>query len=459
MADWMPSLAGRRGPKYLALAAALAEDIASGRLAPGAPLPPQRELAARLGIDLTTVTRALNEVRRDGLIEAAGRRGSFVRDTKTRSPAPAIGAAVDLSMNLTPHPASLHLCERLRDGYRTVLEAPDAAARLHYQEPGGALTDRSAAAEWLRPRLGAIEEDRVMVAGGAQAALSAICHQILAPNSTVIVGRATFPGMKALIEARGYRAVACEADGTGLDPDHLEQLCRTERPAALYCVPTLDNPTTATLPVERRQAIAKIARAHDLTIIEDDAYGALVPDPLAAIATLAPERTWHIASLAKCATPALRIAYVVAPTAGSALRLSSEIHASSIMAPPLNAALATLWLKTGTLAEITQAILRETAARHAILVEVLGGHDLRADPHCPHAWLSLPQSWTPMALAAAIGTGGLSVVPAEAFAATPDAPRAARLSLGAFDDLGSLRRSARRIDALLAGPPGPAALI
>ena len=55
---WMPALGRDGGPVYLAIAKAVAADIASGRLQPGMRLPPQRALAEALGIDFTTVTRA-----------------------------------------------------------------------------------------------------------------------------------------------------------------------------------------------------------------------------------------------------------------------------------------------------------------------------------------------------------------------------------------------------------------
>ena len=87
MVSWQPRLEVGSGPKYLAIAEALLSDIHSGRLKPGDRLPPQRLLAKALGVDLTTVTRAFNEARRQGLIEAKTGRGSFVRRrivTRTR---------------------------------------------------------------------------------------------------------------------------------------------------------------------------------------------------------------------------------------------------------------------------------------------------------------------------------------------------------------------------------------
>ena len=99
----------------------------------------------------------------------------------------------------------------------------------------------------------------------------------------------------------------------------------------LYVIPAIDNPTTATLSEERRHEIVAIARRHNVTIIEDDPYSSLQSDPLTPIAALAPDITWHIATLSKCASPALRIAYVVAPGAAEATRLLAVIGAVNLM--------------------------------------------------------------------------------------------------------------------------------
>ena len=58
MTTWTPDLRPRRGPRYLAIADALADDAGAGRLAPGARLPTHRDLAERLGVTVGTVTRA-----------------------------------------------------------------------------------------------------------------------------------------------------------------------------------------------------------------------------------------------------------------------------------------------------------------------------------------------------------------------------------------------------------------
>src|SRR5665213_3451951 len=87
--SWMPALERTSGPVYLAIAEAVAADITSGRLQPGARLPPQRALAKALGIDFTTVTRAYAEADKRGLVEGRVGHGTYVRQwQKQAAPAP-----------------------------------------------------------------------------------------------------------------------------------------------------------------------------------------------------------------------------------------------------------------------------------------------------------------------------------------------------------------------------------
>lgn len=53
--------------------------IASGELAPGARIPPARELAEQQGVALTTAVRAVEQLRGEGLVETVHGRGSYVR--------------------------------------------------------------------------------------------------------------------------------------------------------------------------------------------------------------------------------------------------------------------------------------------------------------------------------------------------------------------------------------------
>ena len=79
MTIWEPAIAERGGPRYVAIADAIAQDVTSGVLPEGAKLPTHRDLAGRLGVTVGTVTRGYAEAERRGLTVGEVGRGTFVR--------------------------------------------------------------------------------------------------------------------------------------------------------------------------------------------------------------------------------------------------------------------------------------------------------------------------------------------------------------------------------------------
>ncbi|MDD3169836.1 MAG: winged helix-turn-helix domain-containing protein, partial [Eubacteriales bacterium] len=78
MNEWKPVIANNNKPYYKALAEALEADIKTGILKPGEKLPPQRELADQINVNLSTVTRAFRLCELKGLISGVIGRGTFV---------------------------------------------------------------------------------------------------------------------------------------------------------------------------------------------------------------------------------------------------------------------------------------------------------------------------------------------------------------------------------------------
>lgn len=452
---WTPRLVENARMKYLGIVEALETDIRCGMVAPGERLPAQRAIAEALGVDLTTVTRAFNEARRRGLVQAQAGRGTFISETVEGGPhdAPSL---IDLSMNIPPQPAEIDFRKLIPQGLGGVLGTPRGLLSLHYQESTGTAPDRHAAASWLanRPtgRIAGVTPERVVVTGGAQTALYAICDTFLDRGDVVATGAMTYPGLKAVAFQKGLALEPLAMDGQGILPDALEQLCRKRAPKALYVIPSIDNPTTATLPEERRRALIGIARKHGITIIEDDPYAPLRTEQIQAIAGLAPDITWHIATLSKCATPALRVAYVVAPGATGALRLAATLRATVLMAPPLLSALASRWISDGTLDEIARAIRLENAERQKLAASVLGDIGYAADPHGHHLWLQLPSHWRANDFAEHADRAGVSIVPASAFATVAHPIEAVRISLGVAPDRDDLEDGLAQLANLIAQP-------
>jgi DNA-binding transcriptional MocR family regulator len=455
---WMPALTAGT-PLYLAIADAMAADIATGVLQPGQRLPPHRLLAEALGVDLTTVTRAYGEAQRRGLVEAAVGRGTYVREGAAGATGAMAGPEVDLSMNLPPQPEAAGLAGHLAQTTAAVLRAGAARPLMSYQPAGGSPADRAAGAAWLAPLLPGLPGARVLVSGGAQPALMALLLMHTMPGDTVLTEAFCYPGFRAAAAEARVRLHGLTMDAEGILPDALDEACRRLAPKAFYCGPTLQNPTTATMPPARRAAIADVLRRHAVPLIEDDAYGLLPADPPAPIAALAPQLAWYVATLSKTLLPGLRVAYTVAPDEAGAARLQAALRALSQMAPPLTVAVASRWIQAGTAVAIRQAIAEEARARQALARALLPAGSFAAQPDGHHLWLRLPAPWTAPVFAARLRRHGLAVVSDDAFAVGPAPGDSIRLSLGAARDRDALAAALGRIAATLQGGGEPVAEI
>lgn len=447
---WAPQIEGTKGPIYLAIADAIGAAIAAGELRAGQRLPTHRALADTLGVDLTTVTRAYAEARRRDLLQATVGRGTFVR---SQGVAPSVRTKghegpVDLGMNLPPLPADPPLEDLLQQGLSHLLAGSEAAEILTYRSGSGTAEERTAGAVWLRPTLGEVDPERVLICPGAQPALLAVLGIVARPGDVVLADTLTYPGIRGAAAQLGLRLVGVAADADGLLPEAVEEACREIGPKALYCVPTIHNPTTVTMPLDRRRAIAEVARRHDLRIVEDDAYGLLPSIPLPAIASLVPDITFHIATFSKVISPALRVAYLVAPDTSCAARLCVALRANVLMASPLLIGLLTAWIHDGTAGAVISAIRRESAARQRIAREILPVGSFDAHSEGLHLWLRLPPRWDRHDFVAYLHRlRGLAVVPSDAFAVgtTEPLPEAVRISLGAAQSREALRGALRSV--------------
>ena len=447
MQSWVDRIDSHAGPKYLAIADAIEAAVRTGELRPGERLPPQRELARSLGVDLTTVTRAYGTAREAGLIEGAGRLGSYVRNSAGLPPADLTG---DAGMIMPPQPGFALLGTAIHQGLAAMLRAGGQSPLLQYQPTGGALRDRQEAASAYVDRGIATATDQVTITAGGQNALHAILAATLERGDRIIAPTITYPGLIASARQLGLGIMPVAADADGIDPDAV-QAAAIAGAKAVYVVPTNDNPTTATLDLERRLWLAAIIRRHGLVLIEDDAYGLLPAKPLPPLAAFVPERAWHIASVAKIISPVLRVAHVRAPDPAAAARLAAEAHASTVMAPPLNAALVTHWLREGSFADLVAQVRAEGVARQRLVRPLLAGLDYAAHPEGYHIWLRLPaEALRPAELSARLRPLGLSIVAGERFAVDPAAMQpAVRISIGGAIGHDRLKRGFEALRALL----------
>lgn len=445
--DWAHPLRQGGGSRYMQIADRLEAALRGGQLRPGDRLPPQRQLAVLFGVDLTTVTRGLNEAARRGVTVARGSQGTFVA-----APAYELTQAVDLSMNVPPPAAGIDVGDMLRRGVAQLTLRADPALLMTYQLGGGTMMDRAAGAAWLAPMLGAVSADDVAACPGAQTALAALILAATEVGGAIAAEPLIYPGVRAAAAQLGRRVVTIAVDADGMRPDSLDAACQGGNVRLVYLNSTLQNPTTHTMSQKRRLDIARVAERHGVLIVEDDPYWLLTPAAPAPIAALAPRQTVYVSTLSKCLSPGLRTAYVVIrdPVVKSAML--SALRAVALMASPLATALATQWIHDGSAVALLEGIRAEALVRQQVAGQWLAG----ADAHPPsgiHLWHRLPSYWTSADFTRAARTEDLRVTGADAFADGTSVPDAIRISLGGVADRGQLSLALRKLSGLLARKP------
>jgi DNA-binding transcriptional MocR family regulator len=455
MTNWLPTLSSDR-PRYLAIADAIAVDLASGKLSSGDRLPPHRELAWRLGVTVGTVTRAYQEAERRGLLTGEVGRGSYVRDPTKRSLGlPNILAAEPgiLQMHIAAPPRVQSLKDI--DAALNELQKNDARQELlDYGPSAGAHAYRRMGAAWLEKCGIGVAPGDVVVTAGAHAALIACLSLIARPDDQVIAEPLTYPTILPIARLLGLNLHAAEMDAEGIIPKSIETMLHSCDARVLYMVPTLHNPTTVTLSEERRRELADIARRHDLMIIEDDIFRLLADGPLPpTIYALAPERTYYITSLSKTLAPGLRVGFVATPR-GMAEGLALQQMIAGARVAGLTAEVARIWTSGRTAERILGDIRNELSIRRLIALNVLGGHEPQCSPGAMFLWLPIPDQWRPGDFAAAAQARGIKVTPGSAFAVGRRAnDQAIRVCLGLVDSREALKEGLQRLDRLLGERP------
>lgn len=440
--NWTPELGSFTGPKYQAIADMLSEAIKGGELKSGDRLPPQRELAAHLGFDLTTITRGYDIARQRGLIIGRGRAGSFVRNTAKASIAAAL--QVDTGMNTPPVPQGAVLQMAISNALRSALARGDAT-EMQYQSIGGAIEHRRAGS-FLLERIGLrTEPDQTVVTAGGQNALHAILSSIASPGDRVACGCFVYPGFNSIASRMGLQLVPLAS----MTADALLKATAQGPVKALYVVPTNDNPTAATVPTDERSALAEAARLHGIQIVEDDAYGLLATEQLAPIAKFAPELAWYVLSTSKIISPTLRVAFVKAPSVGQAIQLATDVHETAVMAPPMNAGIVTEWLGDGTFDRLVAAVRSEAVWRMKLATKILHDQSITGHPQGYHFWVELPKGVLASQLSHTLAAVGIGAIPSDRFAVGESSTQALRVSLGGAAAVDTLETALRSLEGHL----------
>ena len=359
---WKPLKEELEQPYYLSIAARLEADILSGKLPVNTKLPPQRELADFLDLNLSTITRAYKLCELKGLLYAVTGKGTFVspgissQDTFLNK-----GGVIEMGI-IQPFYESN---KTVLNAARLVLSARDSLRLFEYSDPLGTPRQLSAAAKWLA-RIGiTADTNQILLSAGAQNALSVILISLFQAGDKIAVDRFTYTNFKGLANFLHIQLIAVDSDEYGMCPAALSAVLKHGDIKGIYLMPTCSNPTGIFMPQSRRDELAGLIKKHDLLLIEDDIYSFLSafgssPCAVRPFFDLLPEHTIHICSVSKSLCAGLRVAFIAFPDKYRKPLVSGMLHIN---------------LKTVSInSEIIAALIESGEAEHIVRGKIMLAH-------------------------------------------------------------------------------------
>lgn len=304
--------------------------ILDGLLPSGTPLPSSRALSLQIGISRNIVVAAYEHLLSDGLVEARHGSGTFVAAIL---PPPPENTGVTKAQS-TPGPkrpfglgqphVEPGLLARLAAAARRHIVRADPLD-LGYGDPRGSLYLRRQIAASLAVDRGLrCDPDRIVVVSGVQHGLRLCADALLAPGNKVWMEDPGYMTARATLVAGGADPVPVPVDGEGLDIAAGRRLSPGAK--AAYVTPSHQFPTGVTLSMKRRVELLEWAEKADAWVLEDDYDSEFryAGPPLTALAGLSTTRVIYLGTFAKTLFPALRIGYMVLPSAALGPVLSAR---------------------------------------------------------------------------------------------------------------------------------------
>ena len=337
----------------------VAGGVLSGRFRPGEKLPSSRKLAAHLGVSRITVTLAYNELMADDYLSSAGRSGYFVSDNAPEPPQISGRASqdtVDWSRAIGNRYSGALQVEKPLDWrqfkYPFLYGQVDpslfdrqnwrlCALRALGQRDFDSLTadqvdrDDPQLLEFIArntlPRRGILASpDEILITVGAQNALWLTAQVLLTQRRMATHEDPCYPGLRHILQQSRCHRTPITVDAGGILPDRVPP--ETD---VLFTTPSHQCPTTATMPIARREELLRRAREDDFLIVEDDYEFEMsfLKPPSPALKSLDEDgRVIYIGSFSKSLFPGLRLGYMVGPA--PFIREARALRSAVLRHPP-----------------------------------------------------------------------------------------------------------------------------
>nr|UWI48858.1 PLP-dependent aminotransferase family protein [Clostridioides difficile] len=446
---WKPKLNNRKPPIYKTLAMLLEEDIENGNLNPGDKLPPQRELADFLDLNLSTITRAFKLCEEKGLICAKVGKGTFVSsDVNVSNTLLYQTESKDIIELGTVHPP-YEQNTYIIDFIKNVLKQPEMEKFLQYMSPSGTHMQKKSIAKWLERNNIYTKEENVLLSTGGQNAICATLLGLFKAGDRIATDSLSFSGIKSIAKMIGIQLVPIPQENNEMSIESLENYCKNENIKGIYIIPDYHNPTTHSMSNLSRKKIAEIAKKYNIIIIEDAINSIFKPDLQAPVFSLASNNTIYIFSTSKFICAGLRIAFVVAPKRYIE-SLENALYNMNLMVSPFNAEIVHRLLYSPIINKIIEERKYEIIKRNEAVDNILYDYNLIGDKNCSFRWLILPDEWEGKSFEICAKNLGVQVYCAERFSVGNSiVPKAVRICVTAPKDVEELEKGLNIIKSLL----------
>jgi GntR family transcriptional regulator/MocR family aminotransferase len=338
----------------------VAQGILAGRFRAGERLPSSRTLAKHLGVSRITVTLAYTELVADDYLTSKGRSGYYVSENAPEPPAfpaqrftqgtvdwtRAIGQRFTpgLSLEKPSDWANYRYPFIYGQADKTLFDSTNwrlCALRALGMRDFSALTsdyydgDDPQLVDFIArqtlPRRGILaNKDEILVTMGAQNALWLAAQVLLNSRRRAAIEDPCYPALRNILTQSRCQLSVVPVDGDGLPPDALPS--QTD---VVFTTPSHQCPTTATMPLSRRQALLERAEADDFVIVEDDYEFEMsfLKSPSPSLKSLDRNgRVIYVGSFSKSLFPGLRLGYLVGPA--PFIREARALRATVLRHPP-----------------------------------------------------------------------------------------------------------------------------
>ena len=190
--------------------------------------------------------------------------------------------------------------------------------------------------------------DSLIVTSGAQQVMDLATKALCDLGDTVICECPSFIGSLNCFRSYGCKLAGVPVEADGMNIEKLEEAIKNaHNPRFIYTIPNFQNPSGATMSLQKRKAVYELAKKYGLLILEDNPYGDLrvSGEDIPSIKSFDEDGiVIYAGSFSKLLAPGIRVGYIVAPSPIIA-KMTVGKQASDVHTPVFSQMLVDKWME------------------------------------------------------------------------------------------------------------------